>query len=106
VVVVPYLVHRFPGVWDHPDEFRPNRFAKGGAADRLRSENPFVYVPFSAGPRNCIGQKFAEMEELLAVATVTRRFRFHLENEADVLPNQELILRPVRGIRVRVERRL
>jgi len=50
-VLAPFL-HREPGKWEKPDEFYPEHFELNTAAKR----HPFQYVPFSAGPRNCIGK--------------------------------------------------
>ena len=48
-----YLLHRDPKSFPDPDTFDPDRFSPERSQDR----HPYAYVPFSAGPRNCIGQK-------------------------------------------------
>ena len=52
VIVTPMGLHRNPDVWEDPDTFDPDRFL----SDSNTKKNPFAYVPFSAGPRNCIGK--------------------------------------------------
>lgn len=71
-VITPiYLVHRNEKFWDDPEKFDPERFDD----ERNRTRHPYAYLPFSAGPRNCIGQRFAMMELKTVVSTVIRRLR-------------------------------
>ena len=54
VILCKFLLHRDPTIYPEPETFDPDRFLPENAEKR----NPFAYVPFSAGPRNCIGQKY------------------------------------------------
>ena len=63
-----------------PEEFRPERFAGVDAKERHR----FAYIPFSVGPRHCIGENMAMFEMLVHVNRMMRRFRLtRLGNESD-----------------------
>ena len=53
VIMAPFLLHRDPKIFPDPDNFIPERFLPEHCAKR----HPYSYLPFSAGPRNCIGQK-------------------------------------------------
>merc|ERR1719273_2511740 len=96
-VFIHYL-HRNPVVWENPDEFLPERFMEETALGS-KKRHPYAYVPFSAGPRNCIGQKFAQMEEKTVLSKVLRRIRVQsLHKIEDVLPVVEIITRPHCGV--------
>lgn len=78
-----WSMHRHPKYWDNPEGFDPDRWAP----DRPKP-NRFVYFPFSRGQRQCIGDRFAEMEALILIAVLVRRLRFSL------LPGYRLALDP------------
>lgn len=83
VFICPYLLHRHAAHWRDPEEFRPARFE----AAEEKQRNPFSYLPFSAGPRHCVGEGFAMAEMAMHLAMVARRFR--LEYRGVVPPDTE-----------------
>ncbi|XP_053170709.1 cytochrome P450 4F3 [Scomber japonicus] len=66
-----YGTHHNPAVWTNPHEFNPLRFDPTNTEGR----NSHAFIPFSSGPRNCIGQKFALAELRVVVALTLLRFR-------------------------------
>ncbi len=66
VVVSPYTLHRRADYFPDPERFDPERFTPKTMAARPRC----AYVPFGAGPRQCIGNHFAMMELQLILATL------------------------------------
>ncbi len=101
VFICPYLLHRHPDFWDAPEEFRPERFAGPDAADRHR----FAYIPFSVGPRHCIGENLAMFEMLVHVRTMSRCFRIAPANDAPVEFEAQINLRPRSKLLMTLEER-
>ncbi|XP_023238238.1 uncharacterized protein LOC111637060 [Centruroides sculpturatus] len=98
IVQVPsFLLHRDPDYWDRPEEFRPERFAPEVA----RKNNPLAWQTFGAGPRNCVGMRFAQMEAKLALAHILNKYRILPYEKTDKFPFElELtpnVIRPKRG---------
>src|SRR5262249_2579254 len=73
-LIIPYVLHRLPGVWPDPERFDPERFSPMCSANRPK----FAYIPFGAGPRQCIGNQFALIETQLIVATFAQSYRLHV----------------------------
>lgn len=92
VAIQTYYVHRDPKHWGaDAEECKPERFM-----DKNIKRHAYAWIPFAAGARNCVGQRFAMMEMKMQVASVIRRLNFEI---ADNQPeNMELygdmILRP------------
>jgi cytochrome P450 len=99
VAIPPYLVHRHPDFWADPAGFDPRRFLGGGPRHR------YAYIPFGAGRRACIGSSFAELETVLVLATVARRYRLELTMRGIPRPAANVTLRPGRGLPMRLLRR-
>ena len=98
-----YGMHHNPDVYEEPDQFRPERFLAENSAGR----HPYAFVPFSAGPRNCIGQKYALLELKVVLSTLVRRFAFAAagSSKTKAVPASEIVLKPVNGIRLHLRRR-
>uniref|UniRef100_A0A8C8CWQ9 unspecific monooxygenase n=1 Tax=Oncorhynchus tshawytscha TaxID=74940 RepID=A0A8C8CWQ9_ONCTS len=86
VVLVPtWTLHRDPEIWSDPEEFKPERFSK----ENKESIDPNTYMPFGAGPRNCIGMRFALIMIKLAMVEILQSFTFSVCDETEVRRSPE-----------------
>ncbi|KAG9343005.1 hypothetical protein JZ751_015223 [Albula glossodonta] len=74
------VMHRDPTLWESPESFRPERFSK----ENKESINPYAYLPFGAGPRNCIGMRFALLIMKLAVVKMLQSFDIETCKETQI----------------------
>lgn len=100
-----FNMNRDEKLYEDPEDFRPERFEEGNPTT---INNPFAYIPFSAGPRNCIGQKFATLEIKSIVSKMLRHYHLKLAKDSIQSPilSAELILRPETAINFCIEPRI
>ena len=99
IVISPLFMGQNEKIWNKPREFIPERFE----LDKVPQQNPFAYVPFSAGPRNCIGQKFAMLEMKCTLAKVLDRFELSVAPEFELALKPEIVLKPLNGIKLKLK---
>ena len=71
IYIPPYFIQRHPDLWEEPDRFNPDRFSPENSKHRHR----LATIPFSVGPRNCIGALFARIEMQIHLMTIARHLR-------------------------------
>ncbi|NXH78525.1 CP3AO protein, partial [Hydrobates tethys] len=102
LVMIPlHILHRNPEYWPNPEEFRPERFSK----ENKEAIHPYTYLPFGAGPRNCIAMRFALLSLKVAITILLQHFTFQtcketqiplkLSSRSIITPEKQIILKLV-----------
>jgi len=94
-----YLTHRHPAYWDSPDAFKPERFAPG------TKREPYTYLPFGMGRRNCIGAVFAQVESRIVLARILQRVTLDASGAPQARLHMGATLEPRPGVMLTVKKR-
>ncbi len=99
-VIMPsiYLTHHHPDIWENPEVFDPDRFLP----ERIEKMHRQAYIPFGAGPRQCIGNMFALMEMQIIVILLCQHYQFELAPNFEAELEPSITLRPKNGMRLRL----
>ncbi len=94
IAICIYTLHRHADFWEQPERFDPERFTP----ERIAGRERYAYMPFSIGPRQCIGSGFALLEANLILACIAQHFELRLMEGIDVQPQALFVLRPNRDL--------
>uniref|UniRef100_A0A131Z278 Cytochrome p450 4v2 n=1 Tax=Rhipicephalus appendiculatus TaxID=34631 RepID=A0A131Z278_RHIAP len=95
-----YFIQRHPRYFENPGVFQPERFLD------TKEKNPFLYIPFSGGFRNCIGQKFANLEDKILLTQIMRRYTVTSKLRMDQLQlSLEVVLKAIQGLEIKIRPR-
>lgn len=98
IFIAPYFLHRHPDYWDEPEKFNPERFTP----EAIKQRHKFAYIPFSAGPRRCIGDFFGIAETQIHFGLMARHFRMEYIEDYPVELAPEINLRTKHPINMRI----
>jgi len=101
IFITPYYLHRHPGYWPEAEKFDPGRFAE----ENIKDQHKQAYIPFSAGPRRCIGDFFATVEMQMHFGLMARRFRLQLQDDKPLELEPAVNLRNKQPIYLQLTRR-
>lgn len=102
VIVATFKLHRQPHIYSNPEVFDPDNFLPEKTANR----HYYAFVPFSAGPRSCVGRKYAMLKLKIILSTIMRNFRVKSDiKESDFRLQADIILKRAEGFKIMLEPR-
>jgi len=93
---------RLEQFWNKPEEFMPERWLD---AEENKKRHPFLFIPFQAGPRTCLGQNMAYMETKMLLSLILAKYELRLTPDQLITYKKALTLPPASGIMMTVHRR-
>jgi cytochrome P450 len=101
VLVSPFVTHRHPDYWTNPNGFDPDRFSE----KRAETIEPYSFMPFLLGRRQCLGEHFAMLEGPLLLAMIVRRYAFSRVSRENIATRPISTLRLARPLMMHVRER-
>ncbi|XP_054262081.1 cytochrome P450 4C1-like [Macrosteles quadrilineatus] len=102
IVIAPLSTHMNTALYPDPEKFDPERFTAEAVAARHR----YAYIPFSGGPRGCIGSKYAMLSMKTTISAILRSYKLFTDIKMeDIKLKIDLLMRSVNGFPIRLERR-
>ena len=96
------MLHKNEKYWKNPLKFNPYRFTE----ENTKKRDPFCYVPFSAVPKNCAGQRFALTEAKITVFHILKEFNLKsIQKEEDLEISIAIIIKSLNGVLTEFENR-
>lgn len=104
IVIIPtFAIQRDPEHYPNPDQFNPDRFEN----DEVQKRHSMAWLPFSEGPRNCIGLRFGMMQSRIGLITLLKNFEFSISPKTGhpltFMPNM-FILTPKGGVFLKLKK--
>ncbi|XP_050362594.1 cytochrome P450 4g15-like [Nymphalis io] len=102
VVIGQFQIHRNPKYYANPTVFNPDNFLP----ENTQNRHYYSYIPFSAGPRSCVGRKYAILKLKILLSTILRNYKMVSDLTEDQFVLQaDIILKRSDGFRVQIEPR-
>lgn len=102
VIMTTFKMHRQPHIYPNPEVFNPDNFLP----EKTASRHYYAFVPFSAGPRSCVGRKYAMLKLKIILSTIMRNYRIRSDiKESDFRLQADIILKRAEGFMIKLEPR-
>ncbi|MFV2059927.1 MAG: cytochrome P450 [Gammaproteobacteria bacterium] len=101
IFIAPYFLHRHPDYWADAETFDPERFTEAA----VKKQHKNAYIPFSAGPRRCIGDFFATIEMQIHIGLMARSFKLEYIPDAAIKLDPDVNLRTRNPILMKITNR-
>ncbi len=101
VALFAYGAHHSDKYWDNPEQFSPERWL----GDAAKKRKPYTYLPFGGGKRSCIGGAMSQVENVLALSILLRRFRPEYTGNVPPGINATVTLTPKGGLMFKIRER-
>lgn len=100
VVLSIWGLHHNSAIWENPKVFDPLRFSQENSDQR----HTHSFLPFSAGPRNCIGQHFAMVKLKVAIALILLHFKVSPDPTRPLVFLHQIVLKPKNGVHLHLKK--
>ncbi|KAJ6659794.1 hypothetical protein lerEdw1_018510 [Lerista edwardsae] len=100
IMIPAFVLHRDPEYWPEPEEFRPERFSK----ENKEFRDPYIFLPFGAGPRNCIAMRFALLVVKMGIVALLQKFslRTCAETQVPMELDTKGFMKPKKPIKLKI----
>lgn len=97
-----YATHHLAHIYPEPEKFQPDRFT----AENSEKRNPYAFIPFAAGPRLCLGYKYAYLEMKTIISRILRSYKMQtVAGKDEIKPSFRITLRAQGGLWIRFQKR-
>lgn len=102
VVIGTFKLHRRDDIFPNAEVFDPDNFLP----ERCQNRHYYSFIPFSAGPRSCVGRKYAMLKLKILITTILRNYKINSTlTEDDYKLQADIILKRTDGFRIEIEPR-
>ncbi|KAJ8754232.1 hypothetical protein K2173_002132 [Erythroxylum novogranatense] len=104
IMISVYNIHHSSKVWERAEEFVPERFDMEGAIPN-ESNTDFRFIPFSGGPRKCVGDQFALLEAIVALSVFIQKMDFELVPDQNISMTTGATIHTTSGLYMKLRQR-